>query len=70
MREFLPGADSSEDGFELSVKNGATVGAVTRRLRIPDAMPKTVLVNRVYARHDKELQNGDVVSFLQPIAGG
>ncbi len=70
MQEYLPDEKPSNGDFELTVGSGSTVRAVVEQLRIPEQVPKTVLVNRVYARLDKDLEDGDVVSILQPIAGG
>ena len=70
MRKYLPDPDSSTGDFELSVKDDSTVRTVVQRLQIPDAVPKTVLVNRIYAELDRPLEDGDVISLLQPIAGG
>ncbi len=70
MRQYLPDPDSSTGDFELPLKDQATVRTVTQKLRIPDAIPKMVLVNRIYAEPDTALEDGDVVSVLQPIEGG
>ena len=70
MREYLPDPDSSTGDFELPVNNDSTVRTVMQTLHIPDDIPKMVLVNRIYSTMDRALEDGDVVSVLQPIAGG
>ena len=68
LTKYHPG--SIRDDIEMALEDDSTVRAVVQKLKIPDEMPKTVLVNRVYARQDQKLQPGDVVSVLQPLAGG
>ena len=70
MRTYLPDPGSSTGDFELPVEDDSTVRTVVQKLHIPDEIPKMVLVNRVYAGLDDALKDGDVVSVLQPIAGG
>ena len=70
MRKYVPDPDSSTGDFELPVEDDSTVRTVMQKLRIPDEIPKMVLVNRLYAEPDRGLEDGDVVSVLQPIAGG
>ena len=70
MRQYLPNPDSSTGDFELPVEEHSTVRTVMQKLHIPDNVPKMILVNRVYGDLDRALEDGDVVSVLQPIAGG
>jgi molybdopterin converting factor small subunit len=70
MRRFTPPHYDGLDDFELELPDEATVSTIIERLKIPDDVPKTVLVNRLYAGFDTVLGNGDTVSVLEPVAGG
>ena len=49
---------------------GATVGDLLRRLRIPEEVPRLLLVNGRDADATTELGPGDVVDVLPPLVGG
>ena len=70
MRKYHPVSASGEDTSELTYDENATVQVLLQELRIPDEVPKTVLVNRLHAKFERQLQDGDVVSVLQPVSGG
>ena len=69
MRKYHP-VSESEDTCELTLDKNATVLALLQELRIPNEVPKTVLVNRLHAKFERQLQDGDVISILQPVSGG
>jgi len=61
--------------IELDVETGATVKDVIARVRaLGDAhrLPPApmVAVNEQYASHDRELEAGDEVALIPPVAGG
>jgi len=70
MQQYHPAPDSGEDSYDITLGGSATVDTLLKELKIPDDVPKTVLVNRVVADLDKRLKDGDVVSLLKPISGG
>ena len=49
---------------------GATVGDLLRRLRIPEEVPRLLLVNGRDADATTGLGPGDVVDVLPPLVGG
>jgi molybdopterin converting factor small subunit len=54
----------------IDVPADATVADVAHALRIPDELPKIVLVNGHEAEDDVRLQPDDVVAMFPPLAGG
>ena len=70
MRKYHPDSATGEDTCELTLDKNATVRVLLQELRIPDEVPKTVLVNRLHAKFERQLQDGDVISVLQPVSGG
>ena len=58
-------------GFLAALPNGATVGDLTQQLGLPDAKWKVAFRNNVQCRDPATaLEDGDVVAFFPPIAGG
>jgi molybdopterin converting factor small subunit len=49
---------------------GATLHDLLRRLRIPDELPRLLLLNGRDVEPTAQLSPGDVVSVLPPLAGG
>ena len=69
MQKYLPGP--SQDGTcEISIPDTTTVESLLGQLGIPADVPKMVLINRRHAKSGQALEDGDIVSVLQPIAGG
>ena len=54
----------------LEVPEGSRVSDVVTLLRIPDALPRMVLVNGDDAPVDRKLADGDVLDMFPPLAGG
>ena len=54
----------------IEVPQGSTVGQLTRRLGIPDEMPRIALVNGRDADPEQPLHEGDALSVFPPLAGG
>ena len=69
MKKYHP-APNSGDSWELTLSDGSTVQNLLDKLNIPAKVPKTVLVNRIHAQFKDSLRDGDVISILQPVAGG
>lgn len=60
-----------EDGM-LILEPGARLSAVYRRLKIPLVLQPLVIchVNYQRVKLNTQLQDGDVISFILPLAGG
>jgi sulfur carrier protein ThiS len=54
----------------IEVPGGATVHDLLRQLRIPDDVPRLLLVNGRDAAPTERLAGGDVVKVLPPLVGG
>lgn len=55
---------------EISLPANTAVDDVLKQLRIPDDMPKIILVNGIHKTASSILQEGDTLSIFPPIAGG
>ncbi|MGQ9630401.1 MAG: MoaD/ThiS family protein [bacterium] len=69
LRKYLPGGSSGKS-TTLEVPPGTTLKDIIRQLKIPEDMPRIIMLNGNQAPLDKELKDGDVVSLFPPIAGG
>ena len=65
---FKPAAWQGKRGT-VEVPEGATVDTLARQLGIADE-PCVVMLNEAQHHRGAELHDGDVVTFLPPIAGG
>jgi sulfur carrier protein len=54
----------------VEVDESARVQDILSRLKIPEEMPKIILVNGVHGKKDQILKDGDVLSVFPPVAGG
>ncbi|MBI5167405.1 MAG: MoaD/ThiS family protein [candidate division NC10 bacterium] len=54
----------------LDLPEGASVAEAFRVLRLPDDLPKLILLNGINVKEDARLKEGDVLSVFPPIAGG
>ncbi len=69
FREYLP-SGSDAVTCHLEIKEGARVGEVLQRLKIPDSEPLIALVNGLHKGPEEVLNPGDVLSVFPPVAGG
>ena len=69
FRDFLP-PGSKASSFFTSFDGEKTVADVMRDLKLPEDVPRIVIVNGLHAEADHVLQDGDVVSLFPPLAGG
>jgi molybdopterin converting factor small subunit len=69
FREYLP---AGCDGFSFVkvLDRETTVGEVVEALKLPEQLPKIIIVNGIHAAPDYVLKDGDVLSLFPPIAGG
>ena len=68
LASFLP--PDRRGSSLLEVPEGSRVGDVVTLLRIPDALPRMVLVNGDDAPVDRRLADGDVLDMFPPLSGG
>lgn len=73
LSDYLP-AEARQNQVQLDVDDGATVGALIERYRLPPKLTHLVLVNGVFiapaARATTVLREGDQLAVWPPIAGG
>jgi len=69
LRDYLP-KGSDRFSCKLEVDEPARVQDILSRLKIPEEMPKIILVNGVHGKKDQILKDGDVLSVFPPVAGG
>jgi molybdopterin converting factor small subunit len=54
----------------MDVNEHATVQALLQALRVPNDLPRIILVNGRHASEDSFLRAGDVVAVFPPLIGG
>jgi molybdopterin synthase sulfur carrier subunit len=69
LRDYLPNG-SDQFSCKLEVNSTDTVGDVLKKLKIPEEIPKIILVNGVHSNLDRVLKLGDILSVFPPVAGG
>ncbi len=56
--------------FTKVLEDGATVEEVASGLKLPENIPKIIIVNGIHARPGQVLLDGDILSFFPPVGGG
>jgi molybdopterin converting factor small subunit len=69
FRDFLP-PGSGPFSYTTSFEGSKTVGQIIGELKLPDDIPRIVIVNGLHTEEDYVLKDGDVVSLFPPLAGG
>ncbi len=69
LRDYLP-KGSSQFSVKMKMEESSRVQDILTQLKIPEEMPKIILVNGVHGKKDQVLKDGDVVSVFPPVAGG
>jgi molybdopterin synthase sulfur carrier subunit len=69
FRDFLP-QHAVRSALQLEVEEHRSVKAVLKALRVPDDLPRIVLINGLHAAEDSLLTEGDIVSVFPPLIGG
>ena len=69
LRDFLP-KGSSRFSCKMEVDGQTRVQDILERLKIPEEIPKIILINGVHGKKDQPLKDGDVLSIFPPVAGG
>ena len=69
LRDYLP-KGSSRFYCKMEVDEHTRVQDILERLKIPEEIPKIILINGVHGKKEQPLKDGDVVSIFPPVAGG
>jgi sulfur carrier protein len=69
LRDFLP-EGSSRFSCKMEIEEKTRVQDILSKLKIPEEMPKIILVNGIHGKKDQVLKEGDVLSVFPPVAGG
>ncbi len=69
LRDYLP-QGSSRFSCKMEIDHLTRVQDVLTRLKIPEDMPKIILVNGIHGKKEQVLKEGDVLSVFPPVAGG
>lgn len=69
LRDYLP-KGSDRFSCKLKVEGRVRVQDIISKLKIPEEIPKIILVNGIHGKPDQILKGGDVVSIFPPVAGG
>jgi len=69
LRDYLP-KGSGQFSCKVEMNSTDTVRDVLQKLKIPEEMPKIILVNGLHSNLDRVLKFGDVLSVFPPVAGG
>ena len=67
LREYLP-RDLKDN--TLSIPDNSRVVDVINMLKIPDELPKIILINGSQKNPESEIFDGDELSMFPPISGG
>lgn len=70
LRYYLPEPEKSVKEKEWDVPDGATVGFVLEKLKLPKEIRITVLVNNNSVDQKTVLKEGDIVHLLPQMVGG
>jgi molybdopterin converting factor small subunit len=54
----------------MEVDGSARVQDILSQLKIPEEIPKIILINGVHGKREQVLKDGDVLSIFPPVAGG
>ena len=69
LRDYLP-KGSGRFSCKMEVDGSTRVQDILSRLKIPEEIPKIILINGVHAKKEQVLKEGDVLSVFPPVAGG
>jgi len=69
LRDFLP-EGSTRFSCKMEIDGKTRVQDILSKLKIPEEMPKIILVNGIHGKKEQILKDGDVLSVFPPVAGG
>jgi molybdopterin converting factor small subunit len=69
LRDYLP-KGSGRFSCRMEIDGRTCVQDILSKLRIPDDIPKIILINGIHGKKGQVLKEGDVLSIFPPVAGG
>jgi len=69
LRDYLP-KGSDRFSCKLEIDGTTRIQDILSRLKIPEDIPKIILLNGIHGKEDQVLKEGDVLSIFPPVAGG
>jgi len=69
LRDYLP-ENSDGKSCRIEIDNTTTIEQIITKLKIPEDIPKIILVNGLSGSIDQTLKEGDELSIFPPVAGG
>ena len=69
LRDYLP-KGSGRFSCKIEIDASTRIQDILSRLKIPEEIPKIILVNGVHKKKVQILKEGDVLSVFPPVAGG
>jgi molybdopterin converting factor small subunit len=69
LRDYLP-KNSDGKSCQMEIDEKTTITQIIKKLKIPDEIPKIILVNGLQGSPDQTLNDSDVLSIFPPVAGG
>ena len=69
LRDYLP-KGSDRFSCKMEIDGTTRIRDIVSRLKVPDDIPKIILLNGVHGKEDHVLKEGDVLSIFPPVAGG
>ena len=69
LRDYLP-KGSGRFSCKIKVDGHTRIQDILSKLKIPDEIPKIILVNGIHGKKEQVLKEGDVLSIFPPVAGG
>jgi sulfur-carrier protein len=69
LRDYLP-EGSGRFSCKMKIESHTRIEDIMSNLKIPEEMPKIILLNGIHGKKDQVLKDGDVLSVFPPVAGG
>jgi molybdopterin converting factor small subunit len=69
LRDYLP-QGSGRFSCKMEIDGQTRVEDVLSKLKIPEDMPKIILLNGIHGKKEQLLKEGDILSVFPPVAGG
>jgi len=69
LRNYLP-KGSSRFSCKMGIDGSTRIQDILLRLKIPEQIPKIILINGVHGKKEQILKEGDILSVFPPVAGG
>jgi molybdopterin synthase sulfur carrier subunit len=70
LARYMPDQGIRAASHVMDVNEGATIGRLLERLRVPREQVKIIFLNGIHATGDEVLKDGDRVGIFPLVAGG